>query len=85
MDLMIRFINRKGVILVDKRKIVLGAIGLLVGLMLTGCAEYYAGHGYYDYPYYDDDYGYPYYSHHREFNEHHEFREHHESGGHGHR
>jgi hypothetical protein len=33
---------------------------MLVGLMLTGCAEYYAGHGYYDYPYYDYDYGYPY-------------------------
>jgi hypothetical protein len=83
--LMIRFTNRKGVILVDKREIVLGAIALLIGLMLTGCAGYYNGYGYYDYPYSDHDYGYPYYSHHREFDEHHEFGEHHESGGHGHR
>ncbi len=93
MDLMIRFINRKGVILVDKRKIVLGAIALLVGLMLTGCAGYYSGYGYYDNPYYNDyDYGYyayPYYQnhhefgeHHREFGERHEWGEHHERGEH---
>ena len=85
---MIRFINRKGVILVDKRKIVLGAIALLVGLMLTGCAEYYSGYGYYDNPYYNDyDYGYyayPYQNHH-EFGEHHrEFGERHEWGEHHH-
>ena len=64
----------------DKRtKFILGIV-LLIGLMLTGCAGYYGGYGYYDYPYYDYGYrynGYPYYhghewwEHHREFGEHH--------------
>jgi hypothetical protein len=48
------------VILMDRRKMILwGVMLLVIGLMLTGCAGYYSGNGYYGYPYYD--YGYPYY------------------------
>jgi hypothetical protein len=56
----------------DKKKIILWGMILLIGLMLTGCATYDAG--YYDYPYYyyDYNYGYPYYGHHHEFGEHRE-------------
>jgi len=58
----------------NRKKIVLGVIILLAGLMLVSCAVY--DNGYYGYPYYHDfDHGYPYYG------EHHEFREHHEGGG----
>jgi len=53
----------------NKRKITLWGIVLLIGLMLTGCAAYEGG--YYEYPYYYD-YGYPYYGDHHEFDEHHE-------------
>ncbi len=75
----------------DPRKIILGGIALLIGLMLTGCAGYYSDYGYHEYPYYDD-YGYGYfvypYGHHpREFGEHHrefgrgpEWNEHHGEG-----
>ena len=54
----------------DKKKIILWGIMLLIGFMLTGCAGYYGGYGYYDSPYYGYDYGYygfPYnhYSHER--------------------
>ena len=75
-----------------KMKILIGGAVLFLGLMSAGCAGYYSGYGYYDYPYYDD-YGYGYfvypYGHHREFGEHHrefghgpEWGEHHEGGGH---
>jgi hypothetical protein len=59
---------------VDKKKITLWGIMLLIGLMLTGCAAYDAG--YYDYPYYyyGYDYGYPYYYNH-EGGEHHHDRD----------
>ena len=48
----------------SKKKIFILGIVLLIGLMLTGCAGYYGGYGYYDYPYYNFGYGYyenPYY------------------------
>ena len=51
----------------DKKTIFVLGIVLLIGLMLTGCAGYYGGYGYYDYPFfgYDDypyyNYGYGYY------------------------
>ena len=66
----------------DKKRIVILGIVLLIGLMLTGCAGYYGGYGYYDYPYNNYGYGYygyPYYyghewgEHHREFGEHHRY------------
>jgi hypothetical protein len=79
---MIRFRKRKGVISMDKKRIVKGGIALLIGLLLTGCAGYYNGYGYYDYPYSDYDYGYYDYGHHREFGERHEWGEHHERGEH---
>ena len=74
----------------DKKKIVILGIVLLIGLMLSGCAGYYGGYGYYDFPYnnygyysypYNNDgygyYGYLYYYGH-EWREHHrEFGEHH--------
>jgi hypothetical protein len=44
----------------NKKKIILWGIMLLIGLMLTGCAGYYGGYGYREYPYYDNcpgDYG----------------------------
>ncbi|HSB04948.1 MAG TPA: hypothetical protein VLK23_07090 [Thermodesulfobacteriota bacterium] len=63
----------------------------MIGLMLTGCAGYYSGYGYYDYPYYDNgyryyggyglydyphyDYGYRYYGY--PYRHGHEWREHH--------
>jgi hypothetical protein len=43
----------------NKKKTVFWGIVLLIGLMLTGCAGYYGGYGYYDFPY--TDYGYGYY------------------------
>jgi hypothetical protein len=66
----------------DKKKITLWGIVLLIGLMLTGCAAYDAG--YFDYPYYyhDYDHGYPYYGDHHEFREHHDGGEHHGFGKH---
>ncbi len=70
----------------DKKKIFLLGTMLALGLILTSCAGYYSGYGYYDYPYYDDGYGYPYgyygYDHHRDFGEHHEGEEHHGFGEH---
>ena len=48
--------------MVRKVMIICGVL-LLIGIMLTGCAGYYSGYGYYDYPYYDYGdgyYGYPY-------------------------
>jgi len=42
----------------NKKKIIFWGITLLIGVMLTGCAGYYGGYGYYDSPYYDYDYGY---------------------------
>ena len=57
----------------DKKKIVTLGIVLLIGLILTGCAAYYGGYGYYDFPYYDSGYGYygyPYYHHDHEWREH---------------
>jgi len=44
----------------NKKKIIFWGITLLIGLMLTGCAEYSGGYGYREYPYYDNcpgDYG----------------------------
>ena len=43
----------------NKKKMTLWAITLLIGLMLTGCAGYYGGDGYRGYPSYDcpGDYG----------------------------
>jgi hypothetical protein len=38
----------------NKKKIIFWGIVLLIGLMLTGCAGYYAGYGYSDRPYYDN-------------------------------
>jgi len=73
----------------NKNRIIFWGIVLLIGLMLTGCAGYYSGYGYYESPYYDYDYGYYPYLHHREFGvspewgEHHGSGEHHE-GGHPH-
>lgn len=75
----------------DKRKIVLGGVAILIWLILAGCAGYYSDYGYYDNPYYDDyGYGYfvhPYDRHHRESGERHrefghrpEWGEHHEGG-----
>ena len=75
----------------DKRKIVLGGIAILIWLILAGCAGYYSDYGYYDNPYYDDyGYGhfvYPYDRQHRESGERHrefghrpEWGEHHEGG-----
>ena len=67
----------------NKKKIISWGIVLLIGLMLTGCAGYYGGYGYYDYPYYGyydygypfyGYYGYPYYGHHYEWGEHHHDR-----------
>ena len=64
----------------DKKSILMLGIVFLIGFMLTGCAGYYGGYGFYDYPYYDYGYryyGYPYYhghewrEHHRDFGEHH--------------
>ena len=74
----------------NKKKIIFWGIVLLIGLLLTGCAGYYGGYGYYDYPYYDYGYGYygyPYYYHYgHERGEHHwsghERGEHHEGGEH---
>jgi hypothetical protein len=43
----------------DKRKFIFWGIVLLIGLLLTSCAGYYGGYGYYDYPY--NGYGYGYY------------------------
>jgi len=75
----------KGVILMDKKRIFLWGIMIVLGLMLTSCAGYYSGYGYYNYPYYDYGYGYPYgyYGYGHEWREHHEWGEHHE-GGFGH-
>jgi len=74
----------------NKKKIVFLGIMLLIGLMLTGCAGYYGGNGYYDFPYYDHDngyYGYPYNNYGHEWGEHQggghergEHGEHHEGG-----
>jgi hypothetical protein len=44
----------------NKKKILIFGIVLLIGLMLTGCAGYYGGYGYREYPYYD--YPYPFYN-----------------------
>ena len=43
----------------NKKKMTLWAIMLLIGLILTGCAGYYGDHGYREYPSYDcpGDYG----------------------------
>jgi len=61
----------------ERKKVILGGLVLLIGLMLAGCAVY--GDGYYEYPYYyDHDYGYPYYGHPHEFGEHHDYGGHHE-------
>lgn len=73
-----------------KKKIGFWGIVLLVGLMLTGCAGYYGGYGYHDFPnkhygYYDYPYnnygygfyGYPYYHGHEWWEHHREFGEHH--------
>ena len=83
---MIRIKLVKGVISMDKKRIFLWVTMLVLGLMLTSCAGYYSGYGYYDYPYYDYGYGYPYgyygFGHHREFGERHEWSEHHEGGEH---
>jgi hypothetical protein len=90
---MVSFKEREEVILMGKKKIILGGMVLLTGLMLAGCAGTYSGYGYYNYPYHDYDYGYygsPYDDgHHREFGEHHrefghrpEWSEHHEGGEH---
>jgi hypothetical protein len=71
-----------------KKKTVILGIVLLIGLMLTGCAGYYSGYGYYESPYYQYDYGYYPYPHHRWFgvspgwSEHHRSGEHHEGGEH---
>lgn len=40
----------------NKKKIFILGIVLLIGLMLTGCAGYYGGYGYREYPYYDNPY-----------------------------
>jgi hypothetical protein len=40
----------------DKRKFIFWGAVLLIGLMLTGCAGYYGGYGYREYPYYDNPY-----------------------------
>ena len=74
----------------NKNKIILWGIVLLIGLLLTGCVGYYGGYGYSDYPYYDYGYGYygyPYYYHYgHERGQHHwsghERGEHHEGGEH---
>ena len=62
---------------VDKRKIAKGGMAIFTWLMLTGCAGYYSGYGYYDYPYYDYDNDYPSWGHHREFGHGPEWGEHH--------
>jgi hypothetical protein len=41
----------------DKKKLFLGGVVLLIGLILTGCAGYYGAHSYSDYPYYNQGYG----------------------------
>lgn len=48
-----------GGISMNKKKMTLWAITLLIGLILTGCAGYYGGDGYRGYPSYDcpGDYG----------------------------
>ena len=74
----------------NKNRIIFWGIVLLIGLLLTGCAGYYGGYGYPDYPYYDYGYGYygyPYYYHYgHERGQHHwsghERGEHHEGGEH---
>jgi hypothetical protein len=68
----------------DKKKMIFWGIVFLIGLMLVGCAGYYSGYGYYDYPYYDYGYGYygyPYHYYGHEWGEHH--RGGHEWGEHG--
>jgi len=40
----------------NKKKIFILGIVLLIGLMLTGCAGYNGGYGYREYPYYDNPY-----------------------------
>lgn len=73
----------------NKMKIIFWGMALFVGLLLTGCAGYNAGYGYYGNPYYDDYdsgyFAYPYDRDHHEFGEHHrefgnrpEWGEHHE-------
>lgn len=50
----------------NKKKMILRAITLLIGLILTGCAEYSGGYGYREYPYYSNcpgDYGQHYCAH----------------------
>ena len=48
----------------NKKKMILWGIVLLVGLILTGCVGHYGGYGYDESPYYYGGYGhgeYPYY------------------------
>ena len=71
----------------NKKRIVFWGMIMLIGLVLTGCAGYYSGYGYYGNPYYNDyDYGYyayPYYHEHHEFGQSPKWGgEHRGSGGH---
>jgi hypothetical protein len=40
----------------NKKKMIFSGIILLIGFILTGCAGYYGGYGYGEYPYYDNPY-----------------------------
>jgi hypothetical protein len=72
-----------------KKQIMIGVLGLLIGLMLAGCAGYYGGYGYgshynnFDYGYYGNphnDYGHEWGEHHQGGQERGEHGDHHGGG-----